>query len=100
VVVDSEENPCKKGERVTDDQVERLVAAAAEHGNQLGGNLVALKHFLNAQRDKQQAFLAEQRTASDKAQQKAYRAAFWSAVAAGAAALAGIAQVVVAIIKP
>lgn len=75
-----------------DDQVERIVKAVNEHGDQLGGNLVHLKRFLDAQREAQQKFLAEQRDASDKAQMKASRAAMFSAVAAGIAACAAIAQ--------
>jgi hypothetical protein len=75
-----------------DEQVDRLVKAVNEHGDQLGGNLVHLKRFLDAQRKAQQKFLAEQRDASDKAQMRASRAAMFSAVAAVIAACAAIAQ--------
>lgn len=66
--------------------------AVNEHGDQLGGNLVHLKKFLDAQREAQQKFLAEQREASDKAQRMASIAAIFSAVAAGIAAYAAVAQ--------
>lgn len=82
---------------MTDDQVDRLAKAISEHGNQLGGNLVHLKRFLDAQREAQQKFLAEQRDASDKAQIRASQAAIFSAVAAGIAACATIVQVAVLI---
>ena len=77
---------------MTDDQVERLAKAVNEHGNQLGGNLVYLKKFMDAQREAQQKFLTEQREASDKAQRMASIAAIFSAVAAGIAAYAAVAQ--------
>jgi hypothetical protein len=83
---------------VNDDQIERLVGAAATHGDQLAGNLVHLKRFLERKQEEQQAFLAEQRALSDKAQDKAHRTAMWSAIAAGAAAVAAIIQAVDAVL--
>lgn len=79
---------------------ENLTDAIREHGNQLGENLAYLKRFLDAQQERQQAFLAEQRKASDKAQANAQRAAIWSAVAAVAAAVAAGLQAYDAWITP
>jgi hypothetical protein len=77
---------------MTDEQVKFLVAAVAGHGDQLGGNLVHLKRFTERLQQEQQMFLAEQRTASDAAQKKAHWSAIFSAIAAGAAAIAAIIQ--------
>lgn len=78
----------REGGRVTDDQIDRIVEAVVGHGNQLGGNLVHLKRFLERLQQEQHQFLAEQRAASDAAQKKAHWTAVFSAIAAGAAALA------------
>jgi anti-sigma-K factor RskA len=80
-----------------DDQLNKLVGAIHGHGDQIADNLVLLKKFLAARQEDQQKFLAEQREASDKAQSKSYRAAFWSAIAAGAAACAAVVQAYAAI---
>ena len=77
---------------MNDNQIERLAKAIYDHGDQLGSNLVLLKKFMDAQRDAQQNFPAEQREASDKAQRAATTAAIFSAVAAGIAAYAAIIQ--------
>lgn len=95
---------------MTDDQIKRLVNAIGGHGDQLGGNLVFLKAFLQKERQEQeaflakqqeaqQAFLAEQRAASDKAQALANRSAMWAAVATGLAALGALGQLIVAAAK-
>ena len=80
---------------MTDEQIERLAKVVYDHGDQLGSNLVHLKRFLGAQQEAQQKFLAEQREASDRAQHKASQSAFWSAVAAGIAAIATVLQALV-----
>jgi predicted negative regulator of RcsB-dependent stress response len=83
-----------------DEKLDQLIEAVGAHGDQLGGNFVHLKRFLERLQTEQLTFLAEQRLASDQAQQKAYRAAFWSAVAAGAAALAALVQAYDAFVTP
>jgi hypothetical protein len=75
---------------VTDEQVTRLVDAVREHGNQFGGNLVHLKRFMERLQNEQQQFLAEQRAASDAAQEKANQTARSSAIAARGAAIAAV----------
>ncbi|WP_309623372.1 hypothetical protein [Novosphingobium sp.] len=82
---------------MTDEQFERLVNAVQVHGDQLGGNLVHLKRFLERLKQDEQSFLAEQRAASDRAQDKAHRTAIFSAIAAAAAAIAAIFQAYTAI---
>ena len=77
---------------MTDEQIKRLVEAVGFHGDQLGGNLVHLKRFLERLQSEEQVFLAEQRAASDAAQQKAHRTAFFAAIAAGASAIAALLQ--------
>ena len=85
---------------MAEDETGRFVRALETHGDQLGNNLVHLKRFLKGLQEEQQSFIAEQREASDAAQKKSYRAAFWSAVAAGAAALAAGIQAYAALAKP
>lgn len=77
---------------MTDEQMNRLVEAVHSHGDQLGGNLVHLKRFFERLQNEEQAFLAEQRAASDAAQNRAHRTAMFSAIAAGAAAIAALLQ--------
>lgn len=77
---------------MADKDNERLVEAIGAHGDQLGGNLVHLKRFLERLQREQHAFLAEQRAASDKAQRVANWTAIWAAIAATAAAVAAIVQ--------
>ena len=79
---------------LTDKQANQLADAIGAHGDQLGGNLVQQKKFLDAQRQAQEQFLREQSSASDKLQIRATRAAVWSAVAAIAAAVAAVMQAV------
>lgn len=67
---------------------ELIARTIREHGDQLGGNLVHLKRFLEAQREAQQAFLAEQREASDRAQGKSVLVAWLAMVATMFAAIA------------
>ena len=74
-----------------------LIKSVQEHGDQLGGNLVHLKNFLDRLQKEQQVFLADQRAASDKAQTTAQRAAIFSAIAAIAAALGTLIQAGVAV---
>ena len=85
---------------MNESEPESIANAVREHGNQLGNNLAHLKRFLKAQREEQQAFLSEQRELSDKALGKATAAAIWSAVAAGAAALATIVLAIDAYLTP
>ena len=77
---------------MTDAQFDRLVNALQGHGDQIGGNLVHLKRFLERLQQQDQTFLAEQRAASERAQDKAHRTSMFAAIAAGAAALAAISQ--------
>lgn len=83
-----------------DDHADKLIDTVREHGNQLSTNLGFLKHFLARLQREQHEFLAEQRQASDRAQKSANRAAIFSAIAAGAAALAAIVQAWDAIKSP
>lgn len=82
------------------DDTERIAKAIEAHGDQLGGNLVHLKRFLDAKQIEQQEFLEQQRLASEAAQGRAHRAALWSALAAGAAAIAAIFQAYAAWVSP
>jgi hypothetical protein len=84
---------------LNDEQLDRLVQVIAGHGDQLGGNLVYLKGFLKAQQEEQHKFLTEQREKSDRAQLRANWTAVFAAIAAGAAALAAIAQASVAVME-
>jgi hypothetical protein len=77
---------------MADEQLDRPVEAVHSHGDQLGGNLVHLKRFLERLQNEEQTFLAEQRAASDAAQKSAHRTEMFSAVAAGAAAMAALFQ--------
>lgn len=77
---------------MTDEQLNRLVEAVHAHGDQLGGNLVYLKAFLERLRQDDRTFLAEQRAASEAAQSRAHWTAIFSAFAAGAAAVAAMVQ--------
>jgi ABC-type transporter Mla subunit MlaD len=74
------------------EQSDSVVEAILAHGDQLGGNLVHLKRFLQRLQNEQRDFLREQRLASDVAQTTANRSARWSAMAAVAAALAAFVQ--------
>lgn len=85
---------------MTEDETGRLARAVESHGEQLGNNLVHLKRFLKGLQDEQQSFITQQREASDAAQKKSHRAAFWSAVAAVAAAFAAAVQAYAALAKP
>lgn len=76
---------------------ELIAKAIAAHGDQLGGNIVHLKRFLQGQREAQEAFLAEQRQASDRAQDKAHRTATLAMIATALAAVATGIQAYVAI---
>ena len=88
----SMQHSCVMADSRNSSDLDRLVKAIEGHGDQLGGNLVYLKVFLQKQQNEQQAFMAEQREASDRAQATAHRAALFSAIAAGAAAIAAILQ--------
>lgn len=77
-----------------------LGKAIAEHGNQLGENIVHLKRFLERLQNEQHDFLAEQRKITEKAQKSANTAAIFSAVAAVAAAVAAIVQAWDAFVTP
>lgn len=74
-----------------DEHFDRLERALVEHGNQLGGNLVHLKRFLEAQRKAQETFLREQQETTNKMQRDSVIATRWAAGAATAAAAAAIA---------
>lgn len=73
---------------MTDQEVDPIAEAIGEHGDQLGRNLAKLKGFLQAEREAQEKFLAEQREASDRAQEKAHRTARWAMLATFFAAAA------------
>jgi len=70
------------------DEHELIARTIREHGDQIGGNLVHLKRFLQAEREAQQAFLAEQREASDRAQGRSEVIAWLAAAATLFAAIA------------
>ena len=77
---------------MTNEQLNRLIESVQAHGDQLGRNLVHLKRFSERLQQEEQVFLAEQRAASDAAQSTAHRTAAFSAIAAGAAAIAALFQ--------
>lgn len=77
---------------MTGQENDPIAEAIIGHGNQLGGNLVHLKNFLQAERKAQETFLAEQREASDRAQEKAHRTAKWAMLATFFAAAAAAFQ--------
>jgi hypothetical protein len=85
---------------VTDEQANKVADAIGGHGNDMGRNLVHLKRFLADQQVQQQKFFSQLQAASDKAQRKAALAALWSAIAAGAAAIAASFQAYDAWITP
>lgn len=82
---------------MNDDQANLLINAVQGHGDNLSDSLYLLGQFLKRLQDDQQRFLADLQAASEKAQTRANRAAFWSAVAAGAAALAAAVQAYAAV---
>lgn len=73
---------------MTDQKTDPIAEAIGEHGDQIGRNLAKLKGFLQAERKAQEKFLAEQREASDRAQEKAHRTARWAMLATFFAAAA------------
>jgi hypothetical protein len=84
---------------LSDKKPDPLVQVIADHGNQLGSNLVYFKKFMAAQQKYQHEFLAEQREKSDRAQSRANWTAVFAAIAAVAAAVAAIVQASVAVME-